>query len=235
MIKRGESYQRLFQAMAEELKLPLLQIARQAELAQASNEPDLVRQIEQSANQALWLVDSYTLSQQLSGHQQLLLEPVAVSAALDDAAHSLQSLAAQYNCELQLQLSGRYAPVMAHRQALHTAIVGLGSSLINATPPTAKRSTVVLAAHRSPNGGVVAGVYSAAAGLSQDVLQNGRALYGRSRQPLPQLTNQAGAGIFIAEALLNSMSAQLRVGRHRKLTGLAATLPLSNQLALVDG
>ena len=101
--------------MAEELKLPLLQVARQAELANIDS-------LEQSANQALWLVDSYLLSQQL----HLELEPVAVSAALDEAAHALEGIARQYNCRLELHLSGRYAPVMAHRQGLHTALVGIG-------------------------------------------------------------------------------------------------------------
>jgi hypothetical protein len=233
MIKRGEGYQRLFQAMAEELKLPLLQIARQAELAQGEPNPELLKYIEQSAAQALWLVDSYTLSQQLADQQQLALEPVAVSAALDDAAHALGDLAKQYNCELSLQLSGRYRPVMAHRQALHTALVGLGSSLIIASPQTVQKTPVVLAAHRGRDGGVVAGIYSPNEGLSQTIFQQGKALYGRSRQPMQTLSAQAGAGIFIAESLFCSMATELRVARHHKLTGLAATLPASQQLGLI--
>ena len=231
MPKKAENYQRLFKTMAEELKLPLLQVARQAELAALGDPatgPYLLQQIEQSASQALWLVDSYLL-----GQEQLELEPVAVSAALDDAAQALDGLAKQYNCRLELQISGRYQPVMAHRRALQTALVGLGSSLITATQAGDQPQSLILAAHRGHNGGVVAGIFSTNEGLSQDIYARGRALYGRAHQPLHQLTAQAGAGIFIADALFSSMAAQLRVARHHNLTGLAATLPTSHQLALI--
>jgi APA family basic amino acid/polyamine antiporter len=42
-----------------------------------------------------------------------------------------------------------------------------------------------------------------------------------------------GAGIFVADSFLASMSAKLRVAHHQKLTGLAATLTASQQLVLV--
>jgi hypothetical protein len=215
--------ERLLQAMAEELKLPLLQIARQAEL---SNQ----KEIELSATQALWFVDSYLLSQQLLQQPRLELEPVAVSAVLQDVAHLLDGLAKQYNCGLELQISGRYMPAMAHRQALQTALIGLGSSLITASQD--KKPHLILAAHRTRTG-IVAGVFSQTEGLSQAVYQRGRDLYGKARQPMQEFTSHSGAGIFVAAELLGSMESALRVARHHKLTGLAATLQQSRQLVLV--
>lgn len=224
--------ERLMQAMAEELKLPLLQIARQAEFAQDTPDKEVLSGIELSANQALWFVDSYLLSQQLLSQTSLELEPVAVSAVLNDVAHLLAGIAKQYNCELELQLSGRYGPVMAHVQGLKTALVGLGNTLITAGEQLEGGQRLILAAHKSRNG-IVAGVFSDTEGLSQAVYSRGKALYGRARQPLNDFSTQGGSGVFVADSLFASMETQLRVAHHHKLTGLAATLQPSRQLTLV--
>ena len=234
MLKRAATAgnDRLLQAMAEELKLPLLQIARQAELL-AGDKVDAatLQEIELSATQALWFVDSYLLSQQLLQQSSLELEPVAVSAALQEAAHVLEALAKQHNCSLELQLDGRFAPVMAHRLGLQTALIGLGSALITAAQNEAK-PRLILAAHRS-HGGVVAGIFSQTEGLSQAVYERGRLLYGKARQPLQEFSAGPGAGVFVADALFGSMDSHLRVAKHHSLTGLAATLQPSRQLSLV--
>jgi hypothetical protein len=223
--------ERLLRAMAEELKLPLLQIARQAELAQTTPDATVLEGIEASATQALWFVDSYLLSRQLAEQATLELQPVAVSAALHDAAQQLAGLARQHGCTLELKLSGRYEPVMAHPQALQAALLGLGSSLIAAGEP-GRKHRVVFAAHRG-RGGVVAGVFSEAEGLSQTVFRRGKALYGQASQPVADFSAQGGAGIFLADSLFASMESQLRVAHHHKLSGLAATLQTSKQLALI--
>jgi hypothetical protein len=226
------STDRLLQALAEELKLPLLQIARQAELS-ASGQVDqaALKGIELSATQALWFVDSYLLSQQLLQQSSLELEPVAVSAALQETAHVLEGLAKQHNCSLELQLSGRFAPVMAHRLGLQAALIGLGSTLITAAQNEDKPQ-LILAAHRTHNG-IVAGIFSQTDGLSRAVYERGRSLYGKARQPLQEFAPQAGAGLFLADALFGSMDSHLRVAKHNKLTGLAATLQPSRQLSLI--
>ncbi len=228
---KADKNARLLQAMAEELKLPLLQIARQAELLQATPDKALLGSIETAASRAMWFVDSFLLSHQLSQQQSLILEPVTVSAALNDSAHMLDKLAKQYDSEIEVRLSGKYGPVMAHQEALRTAIVGLATTLITAdSGEDCKR--YVLAAHKS-RGGVVTGVFCHNNTLSQSVFRQGKALYGQARQPLRNVTAHAGAGVFIADSLFTSMESRLRVARHHKLTGLAATLHPSYQLALV--
>lgn len=207
-----EQNHQLLKAMAQELRLPLLQIARQAELG--LNGDNSVQAVRASANQALWLVDTYLLSQHF-GQAALPLEPVTISSVLDDAAHDLDGLAKQYSCSLQLELGGRLGPVMANRQALRAVLVGLGSSLIGASSSNkAGKPQIILSSYRTKKG-VVAGVYSQTDGLSQ------------------ALFKQAGATIYMANQLLDGMDSQLRLAKRRQLTGLAATLLPSQQLALV--
>jgi hypothetical protein len=82
--------ERLLPVLAEELRLPLLQIVRQSEAP--DDAAQALQTIGLSAAQALWFVDTYLLSQQLQ-QASLSLEPVAISAVLDEAAHSLSGLA----------------------------------------------------------------------------------------------------------------------------------------------
>ena len=77
-----DSSTRLMRALAEELKLPLMQISRSAELGQLDSGNNL-QIIETTASNALRLLDGYILTTQLMGEQQQLeIEPVSVTAVL---------------------------------------------------------------------------------------------------------------------------------------------------------
>lgn len=225
--------ERLLRALAEQLKMPLLQIARRAELGVSSGDAAHLAHVQFIAETALSYVDAFLLSADRQTQALLKLEPVSVSSVLTDTAHQLEQFAKDHNCDVEVQLSGKYGPVMAHNESLQSALLLLGYSLIEAQTPQDKRHQVILAAHKSSTG-LVTGVFDNQAGLSTDVFRRGRALYGDVRQPLPGASSSAGAGIFIADTLLRSMSAPLRVARHNSLTGLAATLHPSSQLQLVS-
>ena len=127
--------ERLLLAVAEQIKTPLLHIARQAELSrlQSGLQSTGLSLIEATAERTIKFIDSYVLSTQLlSGQQRLELEPVSLSSALHDAAQTLDQLAKDYGCDIELRLSGKYAPVMAHRTGLTTALTNLGMVLIEA-------------------------------------------------------------------------------------------------------
>lgn len=224
--------ERLLRALAEQLKLPLLQIAREAELAGANKDISALGSIGYTADMALRLIDSYLLSVQLQTLPSLELEPVSVSAVLQDTAHELAKLAAQYNCDLEVDLSGKYQPVMAHRQSLEAAYATLGHAFIESHPEASLRHKVILGAHKSQRG-LVAGIFGSQDGINSDMLRRGRALFGTARQTLPGMSPAAGAGVFVADSLLTSMEAPLHVSRHNRLAGLAATLVPSRQLQLV--
>lgn len=225
--------QQLLLSVAEELKLPLIQLARQAEQGQVSGYTDL-RQMQQTADMALRLLDNYVLGIRLALEpDNLLLESVSVSSVLYDTGQQLDTLAKSYGVELELNIAGRYGPVLAHRQGLQAALVSLGAALIEALP--AQESTQLklhLATHRSRYG-IVAGLYADTRQLSREALQKGRRLQGRSRQPLLNLTHTSGAGIFVADTILQSMQLQLTASRHQRLYGLGTVLQPNNQLQLV--
>lgn len=227
-----ESY-RLLVNVAEQLKLPFLQIQKQAEYLKLSGNEDLIG-IETSASYALNLLDNYLLGLRLN-HENLKLnqEPVSVSSVLYDSGQLLSSLAKQYEVELEINIAGRYGPVMAHRQGLMSALVSLGSSLIESLGsdhyPKAKLS---LATHRCRYG-IVAGIYSDTSEINSELLNRGRKIYAEAKQPLTNLTYNSGAGIFVADSIFRAMSLNLQATRHHRLYGFGAVMKSSKQLQLV--
>lgn len=228
--------QRLLLGLAEQLKLPLLQIARRSELAQGRPAAaDNFRDIQATAEAALRLVDSYLLGVHLAEdrQQELLLEPVSVSSVLYDAGQQLDSVAKFYGVKLELNIAGKFGPVLAHRQGLQSALVSLGTALIEALPALeSPELTLQLATHRCRYG-IVAGVYSDTETLTAEALRQGRKLLGLSRQPLVSVSPGGAAGVFVADALLKAMRLKLRTSRHHNLYGLGTVLQPNHQLALV--
>ncbi len=225
--------QQLLLSIAEELKLPLLQIGRQAEQGRLSGSTDLAL-IQNTADTALRLLDNYALGVRLALQPELLqLESVSVSSVLYDTGQQLDALAKSYGVELRLNIAGRYGPVLAHRQGLQAALVSLGAALIEALPAQdSPQLKLQLATHRSRYG-IVAGLYTDTPQLSNQALKKGRALQKRSRQPLMSLTHTSGAGIFVADTILGAMQLQLKASRHHRLYGLGTVLQPNHQLQLV--
>lgn len=225
--------ERLLVSIAEQLKVPLTQIARRAELAEADILPIDAQAVRTEATTALILVDSYLLGLELLASQRSLeLEPVSISSLLTDVAHHLQPYARHYNVTLQMQLAGKYGPVMAHRAALKAALLSLGHSLVVASgaKETAKERQLVLAGHKNAQG-IAAGLYGTLDVDPAD-LRTALALHGLARQPIAAL-HDSGAGIFVADALAQAMESKLRIGRHQRYAGLAMTLLPSQQLQLI--
>lgn len=227
--------QHLLFSVMEQLKLPLLHIARHAELATVRPERESLDTVRVTADAALQLLDNYLLGVQLAtgeGHY-FEVEPVSVAGVLYDAGNQLRPLAEAYGVELDLRIDGRYGLVMAHRRGLQAALVSLGQSLVEGLPAQeAAQLRLQLSAHRCRYG-IVAGLYCDVQQITTQALRQGRQLYGRARQPLGAISHTAGAGVFVADAILHAMRAQLRPSRHHRLYGLGTVLPLNPQLQLV--
>src|SRR5487761_1698026 len=154
----------LLRAIAEQLKLPLMQIARQAELSQllpgVAETTSSLSTIAHGAQTALTIVDAYLLGLQLTANQaELGLEPVSLSSVLNDTAHQLSNVANDYWVSLELDIAGKYGPVMAHPVALQAALASLGYGLIaSQTNSGGKRAVIKLATWRSTKG-LVVGLY----------------------------------------------------------------------------
>lgn len=229
--------QQILLSVAEELKLPLLQIARQAEQAELGGQASLLT-IRTVADSALRLLDNYALGVRLALEpEHLEPESVSVSSVLYDTGQQLDALAKSYGVMLEMNVAGRFGPVLAHRQGLQAALVSLGAALIEALPAQTavqpkQQLKLQLATHRCRYG-IVAGLYADTKQLSNEALIQGRQLHGSSRQPLINLTHTSGAGIFVADTILKAMSLNLRASRHHRLYGLGTVLQPNNQLQLV--
>lgn len=223
-------------SLAEQLKLPLMQIARLAESSKSDNsfyEP--LKLIEITADSAINLIDSFALSLKLSlNNKGLNNEAVSVSAVLYDTAEQLHALAESYGVILDLNIAGKFGPVVANRQALQAALVSLGTSLIEALPASdGTNRTLHLASHRSRYG-VVAGMYAQAKQLSHSLLMQGRRLQKSSRQPFVGLSHTNSAGIYVADSILKAMDLNLLASRHHNLYGLGTVLQSNYQLQLLS-
>lgn len=227
----------LFHNLAEQVKLPFVQIAHAAELLARTDLPADAQQwrqtIDVSAAGALRLIDGYLLSIELQRQGQLDLEPVSISSVLQDTADVLQPFARAHQCTLEVVIGGKYAPVMGHRRAIHAALTSLGHSFIEAATQTDEKAPRVLLAVRRTGSGIAAGVFTANQSLSSAMLTQARRFGGTMRQPLNGFESGSASGVFIADSLLGSLDTTMRTGRYKGLYGLTATFVPSRQLTLV--
>lgn len=228
--------EQLFLSLAEQMKLPLMQILKQAELGKLlDNSNEHLAQVGVNAEVALKLIDGYLLSMRLAAEESYNVEQesVSLSSVLYDAAHQLHPIARLYGVDLEISLGGKFGPVKAHREGLQSALVSLGYALIEALPASdAPQMRLELAAHRCRYG-IVAGLYADVDRLTTEALRQGKQLLGETRQPLPALSHCGGAGVFVADAILNAIGAKLKVSHHNRRSGLGTVLQSNPQLALV--
>ncbi len=224
--------------LIEQVKLPFVQIAYAAELMEGLADPEKIetyrQSIDLSSQAALRLIDGYLLSVALQRREQLELEPVSISSVLYDTAHMLTPYARAHNCELQLRVDGKYGPVMAHRQAVQSALVALSYSFIeSAADQKAGKMPIVTLGVSRVKSGITTGVYSGQAAISKTLFARAKRMHGKTHQPIGDFDSGNGAGIFIADALFAGLQSQLRVARFKGLAGLSATLTPSRQLNLI--
>ncbi|MGD0284053.1 MAG: hypothetical protein ABSB12_00450 [Candidatus Saccharimonadales bacterium] len=226
----------LLRVVAEEIKRPLIEIARSSELVSLTDQSALetvIATVETSANTALDLIDSYLLGLQLAGQQQFLqLEPISIGSVLYDTAHDLEKFAQVYNAKVQLSFKKTQRSVMAHGNGLHAALVNMGRVIIESQAEHNPPAVINLGLHNYA-GLIVAGIYSDMEPIAPAYLRAACKLYSRTRQPFRQLSSSSAAGIFIAHNILQAMSVRLRTARYNKQAGLAITLQPSYQMQLV--
>jgi len=222
-------------SLAEQLKLPFIQISNEVELCSNGYNFDFSK-VQTISDNALSLLEAYSLSLRLASRleYELVTESVSISSILYEALIELKSIAKLYDVQLELDINGKHGPVAVHRQGLQAAFVGLASSLIEALPAQANKKNPVLylASHRSRYG-LVAGIYSSFPDLNNRVLNRGRSLQAYSRQPLMNLSQSSASGIFIADSILKALKLNLHASRHNNLSGFGVILRPSHQLSFV--
>jgi light-regulated signal transduction histidine kinase (bacteriophytochrome) len=228
----------LFINLAEQVKQPLVHISHAAEIMDGLSDPEKAEKTRKSialvSRNTLRLIDAYLLSVELQRSQQLALEPVSISSVLYDTGELLDEYAKANECNLEIQINGKYGPVMTHKKALQAALVSLGLGFIEAAfkKDSDQRPIIKLSVKRGPKG-IITGVYSSNEGIGRNLLSRARILQGKARQPMADFDNGNGAGIFLADALFSSLDTTMRIAKLQGLHGLAATLQPSRQLSLV--
>ena len=226
----------LFTTLAEQVKLPFVTVKHAAELLRAHPNKDelerLLQTIALTSSSALKLIDGYLLSVQLQVEPRMALEPVSLSSVLYDTAHTLDDYAKAHECEIELRLNGRFGPVMARREVVMSALESLGYSFIDAASHPGSKTKIMFGVRRTASG-MTTGVYSEVSTLNSSLLKQARVLKGIARQPLGDFSAGSGAGVFIADALMELLDSPIRISRFQGLFGLAATLQSSKQLSLV--
>lgn len=227
--QNGSSNKMLY-ALAEELKLPFIQVAKNAELGRISGNIDNYKIIETTSEAALKLLDSYVLSSQVQINQApLKLDSVSVTSVLYDSSQNLSRFTKLYNTKIDVVVDGKCGLVMANKSALEAAMTSLAYTFICASEP----GSVVTLLAKKGNNNISAGVLSTNSNINKNSLKKAQKLYGNARQPIAELTHNQGAGLYVADTLFSSMDSHLDYSKYRSNKGLMATFLPSKQLALL--
>lgn len=213
-------------ALALELKSPLINIARQSELADVRD----FAEIQHTAEQALTLIDSYLLSAQADhGQLSLNLEPVSLGSVLYDASVQLSRVAKKQALDLVID-DRAHDPVMTNRGALVAVLAAFGQILMSSAG--IRRSELVLRSYRTSSGELGVGVF-ADVNLSENDLRQEIELQRASQMPIARVSNRAHASMVIAENLCSAMGGNMTVKKMGRLKGFGTLLPRSEQLSFV--
>ena len=229
----------LLSTLSDDLALPLIQIKTSLELFDSARLPksqkDLVDSLGLSAESGLQLLEAYRLAMSLADTSELPLEPVAIGTILSDVAHQLGPLAKRYQVEIWVDTQSQLKPALAHSPSLVTALNCLGVSLIRAvsSDKPRKKASLLLGAHRAPDGQIITGVFSTAKAISDQALRSARGLQGKARQPISGMPAGSSSGVLVADMLCARMWSPLRAASYQNLNGLATLVPISKQLNLV--
>ncbi|MCA9344355.1 hypothetical protein KC946_00810 [Candidatus Saccharibacteria bacterium] len=223
----------IFSYIAQNLRSELTKITSNIEYAQLSGDVSLLDDSKYSSQYMLRLIECYLDFLDQTNISQNV-EPVSLSALLKNVASSMAPYAKWQQCDLDLNVAGRYQPVMANREVLNTVLTSLSSVFIVAQSEVKhKARPVITYAVTRSNKGITAGIYSNVEAINSAMLKKARNLYGKSGNPMSASVSNGSAGLYMADSLLNNMSYGLRVSKFHKMTGLSASFEPSKQIALV--
>lgn len=228
--------QYLLKSIAEELRLPLIQISRLAELNLQNQKIDQkdIKKMESSADLAIQLLESFILGVEYSDRQiEIELSPITIGAVLNDVAHQVNKLATANNYDIELSVKSAH-PVMGNYEAIKMAYLNIAHTIITGSTrhENNRRSSLVFAVYnRGPKN--MAGIYSNNLDINKNVWERSINNFEKSRQKMPEFSHINGSGFFVASSILEAMSLELGPSKFHGDKGLAAGFPLSQQLQLV--
>jgi hypothetical protein len=216
--------ERTLRALALELKRPLTNIARRAELGGTESSVEIL----DIAERSLALIDSYLLMAQTEyGQIALALEPLGLGSVLHEVAYRLRP---RFVSGASIIIDDRaHSPVMTNRLALTSAVVACVDML---SEDVGLNKQVILRSYKSSGGRIGVGVFTDKS-LSAEEVKKALELQGRAQMPLSSVSSRSGVSLVIADCLCRAVGGSLKVKRMGKLIGLATLLPKSEQLSFI--
>lgn len=172
----------------------------------------------------LHVLDALLVTRQLNDQLTLEIEPINVGSVMADVAHRLHPYAKALDCSIDVIVKSSQRPVIANRELLETALLALGSSVVTVKSfgEPLKGKPIVLAANSRANA-VHLGMYAQSLGKLEAEPSNYESY---------QAVAVGGAGVWVADMLMQRMAAKLKQSSYHKTPGYATALPYSPQLTL---
>lgn len=211
--------------MGEELKKPLTAIKALSE----SNQDGSEKAISLEAQRALRTIDNIVLLQQLSSEQiSLNLMPIHIGSTLTQVSDYLQPLSLERGCETEVFIQSNISTVDVDKQVLKSGIESLWQALLGLT---SRPSPLTWSVYRTKNG-IRISVVNNSVDLSKVSFSKANNFNKYSKQPIAGVAGSA-TDLLTARGLFELMGSGIRKVRKDGNSGLAVTLPVSDQLALV--
>lgn len=214
----------LFRALAEQLKLPLVQIAHGAEMAGQI-------QINNNARNGLQLLENFILSLDNRNQIELNLEPVAVGAVINDTLHKLSSRASDYRVEIDYRPQHRQPPVMAsYRHFCAGMEILIGNFIENCQLTNPKNSSKIIINSATRRQKIQIGIY----GIEPKIISAYRSyLKNRYTNHLQPAIIKSLSSLYLADNLLQMMSSTILPTHKLSLSGLNFQLNKAKQLKMM--
>ena len=208
--------------LGEELKQPLIAIKSLAE-----NTENTAIQLE--AQRALRSIDNLLYYQQVARKQQSLnFTTVHVGEAFTDVARNLRPLSLERGCETEITIQSGIAPVYADPTALRLGIESLWQAII---AMTSKPSPLNWNMYRNDKLVRIV-VINASLDLAKVHFRKETPRHIFSKQPFSSIAGPA-TDLLTSHGIVTMLGGKVSKVRREGMSGIAITLPISNQLALV--
>jgi light-regulated signal transduction histidine kinase (bacteriophytochrome) len=215
--------------LAEELKQLVTLVARQSEYLSNKQPNSRLDSIEQTAQSALRLIDSYLLyAQSEYGQQALPLQTYSAGSILYDVSAEVRS---DRIANKQPVISAEdVGPIMCNKRALGVSLACLFRVIAGSS---SGNDNIYLVSHRQRGGDIFAGVFSRKFSVKGAEIKRARELVGKSSMALTNQTYQNGVDLIIADGLARSQGSSLSSYKYKGMNGLGIKLFNSQQLSLV--
>ncbi len=221
--KRRFNEDELVFMLSEELKKPLTVIKS---LAEVSSDGTLINL---EVRKALRTIDNVLLYQRLLAEQTTLkLEPVHLGNTLTKIINELQPLSIKHGCEVEMFIQSGIATIDTDATVLQSGIESLWQAVLSMTQRPSALNWHIYRSHP----GIRVAITNNSIDLSKVSLTTAKDTAGRSRQPFRGIASPA-TDLLTACGLFGLLGSRIAKIHKSGQSGLAATFPISAQLALV--